>query len=296
MLFRYKNPKQRLWRSINGLVYLGWTASGLLLLFMLLHGFNYARLPVAESFDLPVRERTTAELTDAAAWIAQEAAEIREGLAEDDNGVFALGQPLRQTMLDANEAFFLAAQDWPAMAGYPVRAKGVRLSHAWSYTGITGVYNPWLVEANVNIDQPDYGIPDTVAHEIAHTMGFAREDEAGFIAFLAGMYAQRPDYRYSVLATAWVRLSNRLYVLDREGYEQAAAPVSDAMRRDYAAARQYWQQFEGPVREVSTQANNLYLQANMQTDGVQSYGRMIDLVLAWYELTVKGQQESYADR
>ena len=45
----------------------------------------------------------------------------------------------------------------------------------------------------------------------------------------------------------------------------------------------YWQQFEGPVQEASNQANNLFLQANMQIDGVQSYGRMIDLVLAWYE-------------
>lgn len=276
-------PERRLCRIADGLARLAWTFSIALVLFMLLHGFNYARQPVAVSFELPVRERSTAELTETAVWLATEAAMLRDNLNEDENGVFKLSEPLRQTQLDVNQAYQSAASDWPALSGYKTRPKGVILSHYWSYTGITGVYNPWYVEANVNIDQPDIAIPDTTAHEFAHTRGFAREDEAGFISFLTGQYADNHDYRYSVLASAWIRLSNRLYSLDKEGYEQAAAPISDAMRRDFSASSIYWKQFEGPVREVSNQANNLYLQANMQTDGVRSYGRMIDLVLAWYE-------------
>lgn len=283
-----RNPKHRLSRFGKGLASLFWTMSIALLFFMLLHGFNYARQPVAVSFDLPVRDRSTAELTDAAVWIAQEAASLRAELHEDENGVFKLGKSLNQTQMDVNQAYAKAAEDWPLLAGYKTRPKGVFLSRYWSYTGITGVYNPWFVEANVNIDQPDIAIPDTVAHELAHTRGFAREDEAGFLAFLTGQYADNPDYRYSVLASAWVRLSNRLYSLDKDGYEKAAAPVSEAMRRDFSASSAYWKQFEGPVREVSNQANNFYLQANMQTDGVRSYGRMIDLVLAWYEYAEPG--------
>lgn len=81
----------------------------------------------------------------------------------------------------------------------------------------------------------------------------------------------------------WIRITNRLYQADREAYNEVASGLTDAMRRDLAAGSAYWQQFEGPVQEASNQANNLFLQANMQTDGVQSYGRMIDLVLAWYE-------------
>jgi hypothetical protein len=278
-------PEHRFFRILSGFSALAWILSIALTVFMLFHGFNYARQPVAVSFELPVRERSTAELTETAVWLAKEAAGIRSGLNEDENGVFKLGKTLSQTQLDANQAFSSAAADWPALAGYKTRPKGVMLSRYWSYTGITGVYNPWFVEANVNIDQPNIAIPDTTAHELAHTRGFAREDEAGFIAFLTGQYAENPDYRYSVLASAWIRLSNRLYAIDREGYEQAAAPVSEAMRRDFSASAAYWKQFEGPVRVVSNQANNLYLQANMQEDGVRSYGRMIDLVLAWYEYT-----------
>jgi 3-mercaptopyruvate sulfurtransferase SseA len=50
-----------------------------------------------------------------------------------------------------------------------------------------------------------------------------------------------------------------------------------------AAGAAYWKRFEGPVEQASTQINNAYLQANLQKDGVRSYGRMLDLVLAWHE-------------
>ncbi|NLW11985.1 MAG: DUF3810 domain-containing protein [Clostridiaceae bacterium] len=283
-----KNPDNRAARFGRGLVKIAWTATIFLVVFMLMHGFNYARLPAAEIFDLPVKERPAADLAQTAKWLTTEAAALREDLSEDDQGVFILGSSLKQTMLDVNTAYDRAEQDWPALRGHKIRPKGVILSHYWSYTGITGMYDPILAEANVNIDQPAYSLPDTIAHEVAHTRGFAREDEANFVAFLTGIYAENADYRYSVMMDTWIRITNRLYRADRDAYDQVAAGLTDAMRRDLAAGSVYWQQFEGPVQEVSNQANNLFLQANMQTDGVQSYGRMIDLVLAWYEKEQSG--------
>ena len=40
--------------------------------------------------------------------------------------------------------------------------------------------------------------------------------------------------------------------------------------------------FEGKVAEVSTQINDSYLKAHSQEDGVRTYGRMVDLMLAYY--------------
>ena len=50
--------------------------------------------------------------------------------------------------------------------------------------------------------------------------------------------------------------------------------------RDRAYNSAYWERFEGRLSEVSRTVNNTYLQANSQEDGVQSYGRMVDLLLA----------------
>ena len=44
----------------------------------------------------------------------------------------------------------------------------------------------------------------------------------------------------------------------------------------------FWDRFDGKVAEASTQLNDRYLKANNQEDGVRSYGRMVDLMLAYY--------------
>ena len=50
------------------------------------------------------------------------------------------------------------------------------------------------------------------------------------------------------------------------------------------AAREFWKQFETPkniVATVSENVNNKYLETVNVEDGVHSYGRMVDLLLAY---------------
>ena len=49
----------------------------------------------------------------------------------------------------------------------------------------------------------------------------------------------------------------------------------------------YWRQFETKVAEISDKVNDSYLKANNQEDGVKSYGRMLDLLLAYYSDRIK---------
>ncbi len=262
---------------------LAWILSIIYFAFMLLHGFNYARLSVAENFGLPAQERSADDLETTAFWLAQKASQLRAGCEEDSQGVFKLHSSIAATLQAAEAGYESAAAEYPLLDGAAIRPKGVLLSHYWSYTGITGLYFPLLVESNVNIDVPAYQLPATALHEIAHTRGFAREDEAGFIAFLAGLAHPSPEYAYSAMLDAAIRCMNALYTKDEEAYQEVAGQLSEAVWRDLAAGNAYWKQFEGPVQTAANNVNNAYLKANLQEDGVQSYGRMIDLVLAWYE-------------
>ena len=268
-LIRRPGKAMRLARLARGLA---WTASLTYLAFMLLHGLNYDRLPVGQSFALPVRERASGELKETSTWLVEQTNRLRSLTQEDEHGIFRLSQGVAETLQSVAADYTAAAADYPLLAGPEIRPKGVLLSHYWSYTGITGVYMPFFVESNVNIDVPEHTIPETALHEIAHTRGFAREDEAGFLAFLVGLYSENPDHAYSVLLGATLHSLNALYGADPEAYQLVAADLSDAVRRDLQAAGAYWKQFEGPVQEASTQINNAYLQANLQADGVRSYG------------------------
>ena len=281
-LIRLFRRPDRLNRAGRLLRRAAWTASLLYLVFMLLHGFNYARQPLAVTMDLPSEARPLEDLTDTTAWLIDQTLRLRETRPENEDGSFAYQVSRRDMLKKAVDGYAAAAYDYPLLSGPNVRPKPVQLSHLWSYTGITGMYFPFLVEANVNIDTPPDQIMFTTLHEVAHLRGFAREDEANFLAFITGLYHPDADFTYAALLSASDHCLNAVYRLDPAQHAELASRLSDPVRRDLTARSLYWKQFEGPVQTASTKVNHAYLQANLQTDGVHSYGRMVDLVIAWH--------------
>ena len=60
--------------------------------------------------------------------------------------------------------------------------------------------------------------------------------------------------------------------------------VSEGVVRDDTADAQYWEQYRNTVISDTTgKVYDAYLQSNNQKDGAKSYGRMVDLVIAWYQ-------------
>jgi hypothetical protein len=76
----------------------------------------------------------------------------------------------------------------------------------------------FTMEANVNVHVPDYSIPATMLHELAHLRGFMREDEANYIAYIAGMASDNVEFNYSATMLALISSGNALYRQDRDLY------------------------------------------------------------------------------
>jgi hypothetical protein len=95
-----------------------------------------------------------------------------------------------------NSAFDKVNGEYDFLCNYYTNSKRVILSRAMSYTHTLGVYTFFTGEANLNTNAPDYSIPYTMAHELAHQRGIAREDEANFIAFLVCANADDPYIKY----------------------------------------------------------------------------------------------------
>ena len=149
-----------------------------------------------------------------------------------------------------------------------------------SYEGISGFYFPFTGEPNVNIDIPASIIPCTVCHEMAHQRGFAREDEANFISYLVCSINPDVTFQYSGTLLALINSMNSLYKYAPQKYKTLIATYSKGLNRDLLELDQYWNYYEGPLEKLSTKINNTYLKANLQKNGVFSYGRMVDLLLA----------------
>lgn len=283
-LIRYvRNAQDR--RSAAGRVGRGVIAclSSVFLLYMIMHGVNFYRAPISELYDLDVSAKSPEFLQQTVAALAQTVSELREQLSEDENGVFRLESGREDCLLRADESLERARRIHPLLRGNGAQPKWVMVSELWSYTGITGFYMMPLCEANVNVAQPDFGIPFTVAHELSHTCGFAREDEANFAAFLLCTASDDPEYAYSGYLMAYIYCANALYDYDLDMWQEARSYLSEDVQRDLADQREYWQAHKGSVENFSSSVNDAFLKAQGQEDGVLSYDRVTALILAWVE-------------
>lgn len=259
--------------------------------FVVLWGLNYSRRPFAQDAGLDVRPASVDELASLCAHLIDRTNALRLEVRETPitepytgsngaGGVMTLTYTVRATLDRAQLGYDRAAAIYPFLGGRYGPPKGVLSSALWSYTGIAGMYFPFTGEANVNVAAPESSIPFSACHEMAHQRGFAREDEANYIGYLACRLHPDADFRYSGFLGATIEAMNQLFRYDPERAKALAAGYSDGVRRDLIEVSDYWRAHEGPVSEATDRVNDSYLKANGQPEGVMSYGRMVDLLLA----------------
>lgn len=247
-----------------------------------LFALNAARQRVAALYGLAPAPREVTELEALAAELEAEAAALRAGLAEDARGVHR--GPSRDALFDVGAGFaeLEARIGWPGPALPAPRPAW--LSPLLTRFGVSGIYIPFTAEPLVNGGQPDHELPFSAAHETAHQRGFAREDEANFLAFLACRAHPSPDVRYSAAMEAGALLANALWAAGEPGraaLRRVREQETDALRRDREASRAFWAVARGPVHDAAQRVNDAYIRSTGQAAGVRTYGLAVDLLLAW---------------
>ena len=245
-------------------------------------GLNYSRKPYAETAGLKTQAVEVDKVEELAKQLAQQANELRAQVCEGDEA-FRLELSQRQVMKKVNQAYANAAQKYPWLSGTYGTPKIALLSTPLAHLNIAGIFTPFLMEAHVNGHEADVMLAATAMHEAAHLRGFAREDEANYIAYAVCMESDDAFVRYSGTLLGLVYAGNALNGSDPEAYRavwETYSPGVVAALRAYSAA---WAPYKGRASEVGDQMNDAYLKANNQSDGVKSYGRMVDLMIAQME-------------
>lgn len=284
ILRMFLDKSNRLQRLAKGILNFFCAVSIALFLFVLLGGLNYYRYSFTRYSNLQIRSSSVKELYQLTQSLADTADNLRAQVPKTDkNGVFKLSVSRYELAKETARAYQVLAKDYPILGGSYAAPKPVFLSELMSQTEITGIFMPFTMEANVNVAIPDYAIPDTMMHELAHLRGFMREDEANFLAYLAGMDSGQIELKYSSTMDAFVTAGNALYEQDKDLYSKVAGTLSEGVKKDLRANSAYWAKYDNTtVSTISNKINDTYLKANNQTDGVKSYGRMLDLLLAKY--------------
>ena len=244
-------------------------------------GINYYRSTFAQTCGLQIKASQKAELVQLCENLATHSNSIRAKTKTDGNSVMKLrSHGFSENAQQARSALDGLSKTYPLLRPGYSAPKPVLASKSMSSCNITGIFFPFTFEANVNTDVPEYTIPFTMCHELSHLRGFMREDEANFIAYLACKNSSDADFQYSGAVMAFTYASNALFSADSNTASKIYSELSVGVRRDLKFNDEYWDRFKGPAANAATSVNNSYLKANSQKDGVQSYGRMVDLLLA----------------
>lgn len=157
------------------------------------------------------------------------------------------------------------------------------LGTAMSYTGISGYYNPFTAEAQYNPNLPSTILPFTMAHESAHQLGYAREQEASFIAFLIAKESKDYNLRYSTEYTVLKSLLRRLTYEEPDFCKVIVQHFTPAMLRDLRYEEKFNEEHSGIASQFFGITNNIFLKSNQQ-EGSVTYSYFLDLLIR-YERT-----------
>jgi hypothetical protein len=149
-------------------------------------------------------------------------------------------------------------------------------------TGIYGYYNPFTAEAQYNPNIPASQLPFTLAHEMSHQLGYAREQEASFIAYLCARNSANKELQYSVQLYVLKSLLKALAVKNPSFVKNILEQYSPKMKLDRLYEQKFFISNEGIVSDFFGITNDLFLKSNQQAGSV-TYSYFIHLVLL-YEL------------
>jgi len=272
----------------NYLVNILITISVIYFILTIFWSLNYNRLSFAKIAGLDTHPASVGELGNLCDSLIIQANSLRRSVHQDSKGIMFLPEGYPGVFNQANLGYVKAAETLSVLSGNYGTPKYVIFSKAMSYTGIIGLFCPFTCEVNIDVDIPSYSIPSTVCHEMAHQHGFAREDEANYISYLTCNSNPNVYFQYSGTMLALITSMNAMYDHDQAKYFDLNKRVSEGVKRDMQDNALYWQRHKGPVENTVTSLNNAYLKANNQTDGVFSYGRMVDLLIAEYRKKISG--------
>ncbi len=281
--------KSKSWRCVlSYTVSLLSAASLLLSSFVLVYGMGYHTPSLSERLSLADEAVTAGELADTAKKIVAEMNDCRLPVRYGETGASVMPYSLGEMNDRLLASYKKLSKEYSFIQSHRSRIKPVLLSVPMSYAHFTGFYTFFTGESNLNVDFPDYTLPFTAAHELAHGRGIARENEANFVAFLVCVSSEDDYIRYCGLLNMYEYIVSALYEADSaEGkplYREAIALLDDRVRGELAAYAAFFEKYQdSKISEISGAMNDSFLKANGTEEGEKSYGLVVNLAVSYYK-------------
>ena len=254
----YNNRKWLIKDPKNWLIDITSAISIMYFAFHLFWGLNYYRNPLHKNLNLN-HEYTTEQLVSVTKKLIAKTNTLHSKLSKNDTLKIDIPYTKQEVLKLAPEGYKNLKTIFPNLEYQPKSVKISLFSYPLTYMGFSGYLNPFTNEAQVNGLIPIYKIPTTTAHEIAHQLGYAAENEANFIGALAAINHNDIYFNYSGYAFILRYCLNELYNRDDCIYEDLVADVNKGVLNNYKKVRNFWDAHENPAEPIFKMAYSNYL-------------------------------------
>jgi hypothetical protein len=283
--FVYRLFKSRFKHGLSKLLQITAFCSVIYFCFYLFWGLNYYREPLSKNLGLTQSKYTSEQLVNLSEKLILQLNEKHQQIVANDSIKVNVPYSQKEMYTMAVNGYDNLSKTYPQLSYSFPSVKSSLMSLLQSYNGTSGYMNPLTGEAQVNSKIPKTGYPTTTCHEMAHQIGFAAENEANFVGFLAAIYNDDIYFQYAGYRMATRYVIFEIYKRDKEQYKEILKTINKGILIDFRESSEFWESYRNPFEPILKKGYNAYLKANKQSKGIQSYNYVVDLLVSYYKVS-----------
>lgn len=270
--------KKKIWCSVKKIVYI---VLWIFVLFYGLWGLNYSRVGIAGQLGLNVQQQYKVADLDSLVEILH--TRLNDNAALLTTAMRDSFKTKRMLFSNAAHVYDLAEKNYPFLSYKSVSVKPSLFSYLGNYLGFQGYYNPFTGEAQINTTVPQCETPFVATHEIAHQLGYAKENEANFVAFLSCRLHPSVNFKYSVYFDMYHYAIRELVYVDSVKAKNYDSTLHPQVKKDREELIAFYQHYRNPIEPFISSFYSYFLKANNQPKGRESYSEVVIWLIAFYK-------------
>lgn len=249
------------------------------LIFNIFWGLNYDRQGIASQLELQNISYDTSDVKELQEILLQKVNASKNLLLEAN----VLYPEKKEIFRRAESCYDEAGKKYPFLQYKNLSVKSSMYGRAGNYLGFTGYYNPFTGEGQVNTSVPGFLQPYITTHEMAHQLGYAKENEANFVGYLAAVNSTDILFHYSAYLDLFMYANREVYYFDSVSSRQSRRLLNDGVRKDIEEWKKFNLAHQSFIEPAITWMYGRYLRLNQQPKGMHSYNEVISMLIAYYK-------------
>ena len=258
---------KKVWGFIHRLMMIALVITGALTMYTATFGVAYSRatLPLEKYEGEVVKE----EIKDVATYFVEDCNNCLNELDFDDKNEVIVHYSKKELLEKVRKEYKQFTGEYyfeTVPTGKPLLSSGFFTS-----VGIVGMYFSVLGEAHYNTYLTNAELPFDIAHEMAHGIGVAREDDAQLMALYVCLNSDEPLLRYSAYLHTIDRIINlTTYTDNPDDYKEVWSKMDQKFYDNIRYINNHW---KGKMflYDFGNKINDWYLKTFGQKSGTTSY-------------------------